>query len=333
MTQDLPKPDISRFSSLSAEVVTIAYLSRAKGAVTAGALKARLSAFVGPQSVDAAVSTFLAEGRATDPKSIILTEKGKEAAKKALGADASEDWEKIWKRRLPLIVLGLDPDNSDSRKKFAKSDALTAASIAVSFGLQNGNIASRSAICTELVWRILRAALPEVIGKGPFPAIAKPATVERVLLAGLANVRARNMAGVLSGLAAAAVGLKECDADTLRKQLIRIGLSRAASGGDLTTAVSETDFAARVKEVAGSLSTPPFLGRVAIAQVYDAYGKIHADAGTLDSFKTRLVTAAKERKLDLSRNDMPERMDKELRRRSEAVWGTDEVHFVVAKWT
>ena len=84
--------------------------------------------------------------------------------------------------------------------------------------------------------------------------------------------------------------------------------------------------------VARSLNTPPFKGRVAIAQVYDAYGRVHSDAGSLESFKRRLVEAAKLRAIDLTRLDMPERMNADLRNRSSVEWDTDEVHFVVTEW-
>ena len=126
-----------------------------------------------------------------------------------------------------------------------------------------------------------------------------------------------------------AVGLPRCDASGLRKQLIRIGLKRESTPAELP--LQPDGFAARVKEVAKSLSTPPFQGRVAIAQIYDAYGRVHADAGSLASFKERLVAAAKERELRLGRLDLPERMDRDLRLRSEVFWGTDTVHFVITE--
>ena len=95
---------------------------------------------------------------------------------------------------------------------------------------------------------------------------------------------------------------------------------------------ADGSFAARVKQVAEKLTTPPFQGRVAIAQVYDAYGRIHPDAGSLQSFKARLVEAAKARTLVLGRLDMPEGMPRDLRERSETLRNSDEVHFVITAW-
>jgi hypothetical protein len=92
-------------------------------------------------------------------------------------------------------------------------------------------------------------------------------------------------------------------------------------------------FAERVKQIASALKTPPFQGRVAIAQVYDAYKqKYRGDSPNIENFKIRLVNAAKRRELDLGRLDLPEHMDRDLRQRSAAAWGKDEVHFVVHRW-
>jgi len=90
-----------------------------------------------------------------------------------------------------------------------------------------------------------------------------------------------------------------------------------------------TTFAKRVMKIAKTLHTQPFADRVAIAQVYDAYGIPYPDAGSLKSFKERLVNAAKRRELNLGRLDLPERMESELRERSVTTWGYEEVHFVI----
>ncbi len=331
MIKNLPRPDISRFSPVSADVVALSYLGLARRPLTPSTLKTRLNAFLRADAVDAMLKSFAADGKIAIEKAITLTKEGRNEAKQVLGRDVDVDWEKVWRQRLPLKVLGLNPDEPNTRRKFATADALTAASIAVSFALPSESMASKNAVCSELVWRILKETLADVVGKGPFPAIDKLGTVERVVIAGLANVPARSVTEAISGLTAAAVGFKYGDADGLRKQLIRIGVQRATTETK-PAPPPDHDFAARVREVAQSLSTPPFQGRVAIGQIYDAYGKIHPDAGSLVSFKERLVQAAKAKALDLGRLDLPEHMDRDLRLRSAAKWGTDEVHFVVTEW-
>jgi hypothetical protein len=327
MTMDALRPDVARFSPISLEDVTLAYLGVARRPVSAATLKARLRPFTEPAAVETALATLVGDGKVITEKTVVLTRTGKDAAKRVLGRDVATTWERLYKHRFPLLVLGLDPDHSGIRLKFAKTDALTSAAIAVAFDLGTEYIANKTAVCGELVWRLLRSVLSEVIGKGPFPQIDKLGTVECVLLAGFAKTRAHTINDVVGGLRALAVGLPKCDATGLRKQLIRIGLQRGSKPGK-----PPDIFAVRVKEVAKSLSTPPFQGRVAIAQVYDAYGRVHHDAGSLASFKERLVAAAKGHEIELGRLDLPERMDRDLRLRSEASWGADSVHFVITEW-
>jgi hypothetical protein len=90
----------------------------------------------------------------------------------------------------------------------------------------------------------------------------------------------------------------------------------------------KTTFAKNVNETALRIYTEPFGDRVPIAQIYDEYGKVYPDAGSLSSFKDRLIEAAKNRKIDLARADLPEMISQELRERSETKWNTDVVHYV-----
>jgi hypothetical protein len=127
------------------------------------------------------------------------------------------------------------------------------------------------------------------------------------VLAGLANIRTRRVTEAVDGVAAAAIGLQKCDIDTFRRRLIILAVERSVgqrAPAELRSPAppaphppADGSFAARVKQLAEKLTTPPFQGRVAIAQVYDAYGRIHPDAGSLQSFKARLVEAAKARAL------------------------------------
>src|SRR5215813_995065 len=336
MTKNLPQPDLSRFSPISAEVVILSCIGLTRRATAPSSLKSRLSEIIDPGSFDAALASLAAGGRIAIEKTITLTKAGTDEAKRLLGRDAGESWEKVWKQRLPLMALGLNPDDTNIRRRFAKANSLTAATIAVSFALPAENMSSTNTLCGELVWRVLKETMPNVVGKGPFPVIDKLGTVERVILAGIAEVPARTIPEAVSGLSAAAVGLKnKVNSDALRQQLIRIGVQHARKSIKPQApdpAGVDSGFADRIKEVAASLSTPPFQGRVAIAQVYDAYGRVHADAGSLANFKERLVQAAKARQLDLGRLDLPEHMDRDLRARSAARWGSDDVHFVVTPW-
>jgi hypothetical protein len=219
--KDLPRPDTSRFSQISPELLVLSCLLGSKRAISIVALKAKLKAFVSPQRIEEAVLALVAGHQAIIPKETIeLTREGKDAVEKALGRIAGQGWEKIWHRRLPLLALGLGPHDSETLRKFASADAQKAATIAVSYGLPKEIMASKPGVCAELVWRTLKARLPEVVGNGPFPPIQKLGTVERIMLAGLANIRARSVTEAMDGVAAAAIGLQKCDIDTFRRRLI-----------------------------------------------------------------------------------------------------------------
>jgi hypothetical protein len=325
MTHELPRPDLSRFSPLSAETVLLCRLSISKRASSAESQRKALRDVLPPDRFDHALATLVGAGQASQGKTVTLTAAGQQSAKKALGADVGVPWEKLWKRRLPLMVLGLAPDDREVRMRYAKADALVAATIAVAFDLPADNKASKQAVGGELVWQVLRATLPDLVGRGPFPVLDKLGRVESALLGGLAQRPPGK--DPMATLAAATLGSSDAGADALRKQLVALGVERAAGRQP-----ASDGFAARIKQVAATLHTPPFQGRVAIAQVYDAFGRDFPDAGSLDSFKGRLVEAAREGQLHLARLDMPEHMDGELRQRSQAEWGSDQVHFIVTEW-
>jgi len=105
-----------------------------------------------------------------------------------------------------------------------------------------------------------------------------------------------------------------------------------SGGGGPGKAATPAEFGANVQQIANSLR-PDLGNRVTIGNVYDAYGKTFPDAGSMNSFKERLVDAGKKRFLELSRSDMPERFPggREERLRSEAKWNADTVHFIRQK--
>jgi hypothetical protein len=92
------------------------------------------------------------------------------------------------------------------------------------------------------------------------------------------------------------------------------------------------DFAATVRDLARTQTTPPFAGRVAIAQVYDAGIHRGLDFGALESFKQRIAEAGRAGLLDLERYDIAGPMDASLRDRSRTAFGRDVRHFIVNEW-
>ena len=67
-----------------------------------------------------------------------------------------------------------------------------------------------------------------MVGNGPFPPIQKLGTVERIVLAGLANIRARGVTEAMNGVAAAAIGLQKYDIDTFRRRLIVLAVEQSS---------------------------------------------------------------------------------------------------------
>src|ERR1700730_11650236 len=110
---DLPRPDTSRFSQISPDLLVLSYLLGSKRAISLGTLKTKLKAFVSPRRIEEAVSALVAGHQAIAKKRIELTRKGKDAVEKALGRDAGQGWEKIWHRR-PRSVL------DDARRRSVK---------------------------------------------------------------------------------------------------------------------------------------------------------------------------------------------------------------------
>jgi hypothetical protein len=90
-------------------------------------------------------------------------------------------------------------------------------------------------------------------------------------------------------------------------------------------------FAQRVQQVASGLATPPLTDAVSIAQVYDAYGGQHADAGGLEAFKERLLAASTRGLLELRTLDEPRVLDNETRVRSELQGRNRRYHLILYK--
>ncbi|MFG1416786.1 hypothetical protein V5F38_00790 [Xanthobacter sp. V0B-10] len=340
----VPHADLSRFAPLAAPDLLLACLGGLKTPPTRKALATKLKTLLAVDKVETAASALAGRGLANVEAKVVLTEAGREAASMLLGRDTGATWDQVRARRILPLCLGLDPNAEEVRNLLAKPDGRRSAIIAVAFGLPQ-ETRGIAAVCEELVWQTLKAGIGSVLGSGRLPPIKKPGITEWIILAGLGGLTGHCPTSTsakprgLKALTGAAVGLPEADDKTAVTRAITLSLGRAAGAGAAPVptppstvspaASEETGFADRVRQVAQTLTTPPFQGRVAIAQVYDAYGREHPDAGSLQSFKERLIAAAHANRLELGRVDVPERMDREMLRRSEAAWGNDRVHFII----
>lgn len=66
---------------------------------------------------------------------------------------------------------------------------------------------------------------------------------------------------------------------------------------------STEEFAARVQAITNVSAAGPFSDRLAIGALYDAYGRDFADAGSMASFKERIVEAFTRKLISLRRLD------------------------------
>jgi hypothetical protein len=159
---------------------------------------------------------------------------------------------------------------------------------------------------------------------------------EAVLLGRALGGQAEGPGGVAAALVRNAVAKSLArPAAPLPLPPLRLVQAEPAGAGDAREG-DETDdladFAAAVRDLARTLKTHPFAGRVAIAQVYDAGLERGLDFGPLDAFKARIAEAGRAGLIDLERYDIAGPMDASLRDRSRTVFGRDVRHFIVNEW-
>lgn len=263
---------------------------------------------------EALVTSGLASGRWVDAgkDKVALAPSAHAEVVRALGADADAKWPDLVQRRFALFVLGLDPDDEEVRTRTSRAEVLCAATIAVAYGLHPSVRLHPDRVRSELLWRVLRASMTDLLGPGPFPMIGEPGEIGTFVLQRLAQSREVQLAAITADLAGRIVAEAPLPSEPLRKRLVALGCARAS-------------FAAQVRAVVRALG-----GRAPIAEVYGAYTARYGDVG-LPTFKERLVGAARARELELGALTLPELLAPELRERSLTPWGDERMHFVIAE--
>ncbi|MBK1649431.1 hypothetical protein [Rhabdochromatium marinum] len=261
----------------------------------------------------------------------VLNDAGEKRVRQLLGKDVSQDWETLCKYRLPMQALGYDADDSNVRQRFKGAEGLRHALLAQAFKLDNDDRISLDGIRSTIVWRQLAPALPAGI-KPPYPLLGSKSVIGHTVLAGLAGVTANGWRQAVERLAATLLNLPGTGIEPLRQAILKQALQQSVPefATNSKSGCEEQTFAARVLDVAQKLETPRFNGQVAIGQVYDAYGRHYADAGSLASFKQRILEAAKAGELQLTRANQPG--DVPDPERSIIHWDDDIVHLIVVEW-
>jgi hypothetical protein len=262
-----------------------------------------VKAYLAKEQASTAFEALVNDGYVTDRSGrVTLSKTGADQVKARFGHLQNG---RAGKRRLervvwPAIVLGLDA-GSRGAARLGRGEHLRAAALIAIAGLPlNRESGSLNSAISALLVRLLSGA-----------------TVFSHTSDAL-KTKARSF-GDLS------------DIDALRRGLAMAGLALSNNayqglnkhGGDELSA-----FASRVQAITDSLSTPPFSRKVAISQVYDEYGKTHADAGRLESFKERLLEANLSGALNLYPLDEPEALEPATRARSLIDTNHGRYHFI-----
>jgi hypothetical protein len=278
-------------SPLLASDFLLSTLATRDGRRSTAQLVGDVKSYLAKEQAFDAFQALVKEGYAADDSGrVILTKLGANTAKVRFGHlpsghDGRRQLERvIW----PARVLGMDPTSKGARR-LASGQNLRAAALTVILGLplDKGTVTLNTAVSALLV-RGLSGTSTLSQSDGIFKTLVRS-------IGDLSSPNALRKALTVAGLALSTRPLPDVNRD---------------DEDDLTT------FAQRVQAVTDTLSTPPFSRKVAISQIYDAYGRKHPDAGRLEAFKERLLKANISGNLDLCPLDEPEALDSDVRARS-----------------
>jgi hypothetical protein len=272
-----------------------------------------------------------------------ITEAGRKRAEDEVGTLLGRSWPEVVSRGLTSLALGMDPKNEDVQTYLARKDNLECVTLARLYGMTEfGEMPARSQVRFALLRAVIIARLPE----------CEPAFTEtmmhntsrdvmgRTLLLGAAGLQRGTIRDAEAVLLRRALGLRAEATGGVAEAVIRAAIGKGAPRAAAAPAKKDirvekadlADFAAAVRNLAKTLRTEPFAGRVAIAQVYDAGTGRGLNFGSLDAFKGHIADACRAGLLDLERYDIAGPMDSALRDRSRTIFGRDERHFIVNEW-
>ncbi len=357
MTQHLPSlpaADLTRLRPMDPRDVVLSFLG-AELAATSKTVARRLSPWgIKGNShplLRALAETGLAEAAG---RRWLITEAGKAEAARRFDLAAHPTWRAFADYHFVAAALGLDPALADTRVYLADARNLYACTLAVLFDLADPATHPKlSAMRAALVWRVAAARCPDLLtSEGPKTMTGRHDALTRALYLGFCGLTRGTvdqatptlLRRVLPGAAAGVNGIRRALASAALNTKPVDDFETAPSEADSAQPASPRadkpqDFAATVRALAQTLRTPKpngghFTGgQVAIAQVYDAYTANGGGPMTLDDFKARLWAAVRAgADFHLTRLDIPDLMDDELRNRSATpTRAGDVVHFIVAE--
>ncbi|RIA47497.1 hypothetical protein [Dichotomicrobium thermohalophilum] len=339
----LPSADLTRLQAIRPRDVALACLASLQGSTT---IVGRSVKPWGVANARGALKALAAEGLAeTAGGRWRLTTAGQAEAERRFDLNEA-DWPTLAEWQLPALALRLDARQPVTRRYLADARNFYACTLAVLFDLADPAICPKlSAMRAALVWRVAAARCPDLLSaEGPTDMTGPNDPLTRTLYLRFCGLTRGNVDQATPALLRRILPGASAGVGGLRRALVRAAVQNApaatASEPAKTGIVAEPeDFAQAVTALARKLKTPRARGgtfsggQVAIAQVYDAYiAKGHAPL-SLDEFKSRLWAAVRAgADFHLTRLDIPDLMDDDLRKRSATpTRAGDVVHFVVVE--
>jgi hypothetical protein len=253
-------------------------------------------------------------------------------------------WPDVRDRALAALALGLDPKSEAVRSYLGRKDNLECAALARLYGLPGlETLPARSQLRFALLGAMITARMPECEPAFTEITMHNPSrdAIGMAVMLGAAGLKTGTARDAETVLLRKALGIRH-DNGGVAEALIRGGIAKGAPRGaplpKTDIRIGQPDkpelaaFAVDVRDLAKTLRTDPFAGRVAIAQVYDAGIMRGLNFGSLEEFKLRVAEAGRAGLLDLERYDVAGPMDTALRDRSRIAFGRDERHFIVNEW-
>ncbi|MBX2805378.1 MAG: hypothetical protein KTR19_05365 [Hyphomicrobiales bacterium] len=269
---------------------------------------------------------------------------GRAKVEDMLGPLAGRSWSDVTSRLLPGLALGLDMRIQKARAYLARKENLETAALARLFDVKGvGRMPSRAGLRFALLRAFLLARMPEcepAISEITMQNTSRDA-ISRAILLGAAGLKRGTLRDAESALLRQGLTMDSETKGIVADSLVRAALVKGAAqmpkppAPRIALRVQSddlADFAATVRDLARTLHTAPFTGRVAIAQVYDAGIMRGLEFGSLETFKEQVAAACRAGLLDLERYDIAGPLDSVLRDRSRTAFGRDERHFIVNEW-
>jgi hypothetical protein len=258
--------------------------------------------------------------------------------KQRTGAHAVQRWQQWPDRILPALALGVRADDAKAHQRLSDRDAWAAAIVARAQGLwTKGPPPTLPGVCDALAWRSL--------GLTSTPRTC-PAEVRAYFLRSYIEIDAGPPERMLRQLAAKLVGAPRADLKALYLALIRAWLTGHEPGAQPAAEPPPSD-ARRVPGFPVVAHEPSLIDAVRSAARAARDGVFgdrkvfissvwHALRATppwsqldLDEFKARLVSAHRQRELELARADLVAAMDPTLVAASETRTDGATFHFIV----